>query len=345
MSWLRFLLAASALLVVTAAGARAPERRIAVLEFRWVEQRDVGLLGKLADQARSAAVEVAKPRGYLVMTRENTVSLLSDMGQSGVCAEGECEVETARAIGADLVVSGEIVPIKGRLFATLKLHESKGGSLLSTADLEAGDELELVRNLRAAATSLLEKGIGRPAPPPQRAVAEIPDPWSRQATSAASDLPRGPYPGAPAPPPPPATGGYGAGAEVLVAYDEAVHADQAGEPRAAIGAWARLARMPDPNPYRQVSEERLAWWQQNERAVEARNAACVSGLDTMMRVMPLTTVPADQKSSMMREFASAHGTPCVARLLPVLSRADRALACRALPGEILAALIAVCSED
>ena len=349
MAGLRIIWASLLVAVAATAGARAPDRRIAVLEFRWEGQQNAALLGKLSDDARAAAVDVAKPRGYLVMTRENMLAILSDMGSSGACSEGSCEVETARAIGADLVVSGEVVPIGGRLFATLKLHESRDGSLLSTAELEAGDELELARKLRATAASLLEKVMGRPADP-QHAFA-LPDPVAMPA-AAVQELPAGPFPPAPTAPPPPGSPPLRSAALVVVAYDDAVRADGAGAPGPAIEAWTRLARLPDPNPYRRRAEERLDWWRKNEASVlaqeaasQAKDAACIAGSDSVLHVLPLEKVSTEDKVRMVREFAATTNARCFERLLPLLGPAERDLACRALPGEILAQVISVCSED
>lgn len=350
MAGLRIIWASLLVAVAVTAGARAPDRRIAVLEFRWEGQKNVALLGKLSDDARAAAVDVAKPRGYLVMTRENMLAILSDMGSSGACSEGSCEVETARAIGADLVVSGEVVPIGGRLFATLKLHESRDGSLLSTAELEAGDELELARKLRATAASLLEKVMGRPADP-LHAFA-IPDPGATSAVVGAQELPAGPFPPPPTAPPSPVSPPLRSASLVVVAYDEAVRADGAGAPGPAIEAWTRLARLPDPNPYRRRAEERLDWWRKNEAAVlaqeaasQAKDAACIAGSDSLLHVLPLERVSAEDKVRMVREFAATTNARCFERLLPLLGPAERDLACRALPGEILAQVISVCSGD
>jgi len=61
------------------------------------------------------------------MTRENMMVLLKDMGKKD-CSEGDCEVETARNIGADFVVSGSVVRIDAAFVVTLKLHETKGAA-------------------------------------------------------------------------------------------------------------------------------------------------------------------------------------------------------------------------
>jgi formylglycine-generating enzyme required for sulfatase activity len=99
------------------------------------------------------------------MTRENMMVLLKDMGKKD-CSEGDCEVETARNIGADFVVSGSVVRIDAAFVVTLKLHETKGGSLLASDQIEARSQIELLRQLREKGRNLVANNLGaRPAAP------------------------------------------------------------------------------------------------------------------------------------------------------------------------------------
>ena len=50
---------------------------------------------------------------YSIITRENMMQVLNDMGKDETCIDGACEVDLARNIGADLVVSGTISPTWG----------------------------------------------------------------------------------------------------------------------------------------------------------------------------------------------------------------------------------------
>ena len=54
---------------------------------------DTTILLKLSDQSRTAAVQVLAKDEYLIMTRENMLEILSDMGKDASCMEGQCEVE------------------------------------------------------------------------------------------------------------------------------------------------------------------------------------------------------------------------------------------------------------
>jgi TolB-like protein len=93
------------------------------------------------------------------MTRENMLVLLRDMGKKE-CGEGDCEVETARNIGADYVISGKVVRVEQSYFVTLKLHETQGGSLLGTDTVEGASQVDLLRSLREHARQLTAAAFG-----------------------------------------------------------------------------------------------------------------------------------------------------------------------------------------
>jgi len=82
---------------------------LAVLEFSGAKiQGDV--LDIFADTVRGGVVDGLAGRGVQVLSRENMMVLLKEMGKKA-CGEGDCEVETARNIGVDFVVSGSVVLI------------------------------------------------------------------------------------------------------------------------------------------------------------------------------------------------------------------------------------------
>ena len=85
--------------------------------------------------------------------------LLRDMGKQE-CEEGDCEVETARNIGADYVISGKVVRIEQLYVVTLKLHETQGGSLLGTETVEGPSQVELMRSLREHGRKLTSAAFG-----------------------------------------------------------------------------------------------------------------------------------------------------------------------------------------
>lgn len=101
---------------------------------------------------RGVTLEVEK--GIDVITRENLLTLLQSTGRKLEDCEGECEVETGRRIGADLIVSGEIQKVGTRIKMTLRLHRTADGKLLGTAIASGHSVDELDEDAQRAAHAL-----------------------------------------------------------------------------------------------------------------------------------------------------------------------------------------------
>ncbi len=105
------------------------------------------------DVVRGAVLRAAP--GLQVMTRENLLVLLQATGKDASACEGECEVDTGRRIGADAVVSGEILKVGSHYKLSLKLHETHDGRLLSTSVASGKSIDELDESAQGAATELI----------------------------------------------------------------------------------------------------------------------------------------------------------------------------------------------
>lgn len=79
---------------------------------------------------------------YDIITRENLVVLLANTGKSLADCEGECDVETGRRIGADLVVGGRLVRFGQAFNLILALHSTGDAVLLASAQANAAGSLE-----------------------------------------------------------------------------------------------------------------------------------------------------------------------------------------------------------
>src|SRR4051812_16771675 len=115
----------------------ADVRTLAVLELRSRIDGERVDTGYLTDEVRAAALGT----GLRVITRENLLTLLKASGKDAADCEGECEVETGRRIGADYVVSGEILRFGTSVKLNLRLHDSREGTLLS-ASVASGASLD-----------------------------------------------------------------------------------------------------------------------------------------------------------------------------------------------------------
>jgi len=147
---------------------RAPKLRgkhLVVLEFQ-SRDLDADTLMAFADETRGGALEGLKGQGVEIMSRDNLAVILRRMGDQE-CGEGDCEVETARNVGADYVISGRVVKIEGSLVVTLKLHETKLGSLLGSETVEGPSKVAVLRDLHGHGQRLVTSafGLDRATPP------------------------------------------------------------------------------------------------------------------------------------------------------------------------------------
>jgi len=146
------------------AASEPAQKFLAVLEFKGANLK-ADILDTMSDAVRGGASDALAGTGINVMTRESMLVLLKEMGIKE-CTEGDCEVETARNIGSDYVISGRIVQMDGSYVATLKLHETKRGTLLGTRDAEAEKQKDLWHALKEQGRKLVaEKLVARPNPP------------------------------------------------------------------------------------------------------------------------------------------------------------------------------------
>ncbi len=128
--------------------------KLAVLDFRsYTDALKPEDVRYFTDVVRGATLKAA-PK-LQVMTRENLLVLLQATGKDAANCEGECEVDTGRRIGADAVVSGEILKVGTHFKLSLKLHETHDGRLLSTSVASGRSIDELDESAQTAAMELI----------------------------------------------------------------------------------------------------------------------------------------------------------------------------------------------
>ena len=143
-----------------AVDVQAKERPLlAVLDFDVV---DSGLNSKeataLTEDVRKVALEVLGSR-YDIITRENLVDLLKSHGKTLERCQGECETETGRLIGAELVVTGGVARVFGQYKLTLKIHQTDPPKLLAIQDATTKQMDALPRLLNKASEKLFEEAV------------------------------------------------------------------------------------------------------------------------------------------------------------------------------------------
>jgi hypothetical protein len=150
-------------------------KRVAVLEL-YGEGTEGAVLRLLSDNVRAGVLDAASSRLFqgeelLVMTRENMREMLQQQGQDPICKPGDCEVEAARNLGADFVVSGELVRTERSLILGLKLHGTQLGRLLAVEDVRAERLEDLMDRTRATTKELVLQGLPDLKPTQEHAVA------------------------------------------------------------------------------------------------------------------------------------------------------------------------------
>ncbi len=90
-----------------------------------------------------------------VMTRENILVLLQSGGKTLADCEGECEVDTGRRLGADYVISGDMLKVGTKYKLDLRLHDTHDGQLLSGATGSGATADDLDANIAAAIDELV----------------------------------------------------------------------------------------------------------------------------------------------------------------------------------------------
>ena len=129
----------------SAPSAPAASPLVAVLEFHnrlQGDDRNALDANYLANAVR-AAVKRARPASRL-MTQENIQVLLASAHKTLEECQGECEVDTGRLLGADLIVTGDMLRVGSHLKLDLRMHDTRSGQLVagSTAGGSSVDELD-----------------------------------------------------------------------------------------------------------------------------------------------------------------------------------------------------------
>ena len=139
------------------------QKRLAVLEFRGVGVND-GLLRVLSDKVREGVLDVSKGitidgESLIIMTRENMERILKDQGKTAEDCIGDCVVDLAKNMGADYVISGELVMIDDLFVFTIKLHETQNSNLLAAKSLETEEKRSLLSNAQKLGTVVFQQGL------------------------------------------------------------------------------------------------------------------------------------------------------------------------------------------
>jgi hypothetical protein len=158
---IKLRIAALTALLALSPGTRAAEpstggRLVLVLELRnklKEAAHDKVDASYLADLVRAGIRETA-PR-LRVTTRENIADIAAAHGRKLEDLEDQTELQTARLLGAEFVVSGVVLQVDTGLVLTLRLHEQSSGQLLAGAAARGTSADELGKAVPSAVAKLL----------------------------------------------------------------------------------------------------------------------------------------------------------------------------------------------
>jgi hypothetical protein len=97
----------------------------------------------LSQAARGQLVRSLAHRGCVVLSEENTIAILRDMGVDLATCEGECELQVARTLQADWLVSIRLVRLGGEWTVQANLFRTSSGAMVGGETRECGSEREL----------------------------------------------------------------------------------------------------------------------------------------------------------------------------------------------------------
>jgi formylglycine-generating enzyme required for sulfatase activity len=164
--------------------------RVAVLELGNAGGLSEAEVAYLTDQVRTTVVETVPAESHLVMTRESIQELLPEGVRLTDCLDAVCEVEIGRTLGADYVISGEVLTFAEEYRLILKLHDCTSAAFMTSRSVAADDLTGLESRVAEAAGPVALRLDGRSSPrapngfkaPPERN--RLGPPVSRSATPA-----------------------------------------------------------------------------------------------------------------------------------------------------------------
>jgi hypothetical protein len=138
--------------------AAKSQPRIAVLELSGpLKAQELALM---SDQIRAGVLTGLQGKPYVVMSRENMAAIAKDMNVDLSCVEGQCEVDTARNLGATWVVSASLVQMGGTWLCTVKVHDVGTGGLKASGKVDGSEAIHLVDQLPSLAERLVIAAFG-----------------------------------------------------------------------------------------------------------------------------------------------------------------------------------------
>ena len=98
---------------------------------------DVATSRYLTNELRSNARNVLPQVSYIILTRENILSLLPPDEKEAECLAEACTVDIGRAIGAEYITQGYVSKLGNLLALSVELYETMSGNLIGSFSAES----------------------------------------------------------------------------------------------------------------------------------------------------------------------------------------------------------------
>ncbi len=146
--------------MVVMPGMASANRIVSVLDLRNSAGMTDAESAYLTDLARDALARNLSLDHFTILTRESILELLPEGTRLSDCLDASCEVEIGRTLGADYVVSGEVLLFAGEQRLILKAHHCLSAAFIGS-ETTAGITLKELEGSVAGTTSLLAERINK----------------------------------------------------------------------------------------------------------------------------------------------------------------------------------------
>ena len=134
------------------------KHRITVLEFEGVDVEQA-LLVSLADEARVALLDDLNLRDFIILTHENTLTILSDMGLTESAFKGKDAVEIGRNIHVEYIITGTVAKVDKTYVVTLKMYDTHTAKLLYASHVESKKLSKLYKRVYKSTQEGIDKHL------------------------------------------------------------------------------------------------------------------------------------------------------------------------------------------
>ena len=131
----------------------------------------------LTNELRSNARSVLPQAGYIILTRENILSLLPPDEKEAECLAEACAVDIGRAIGAEYITQGYVSKLGNLLALSVELYETMDGNLIGSFSAESkGVEglLSAIREKSPAMFAAIKTNVNLKKPKPATNILSTP---------------------------------------------------------------------------------------------------------------------------------------------------------------------------